>query len=104
VDVDGGAEAIANHRRALNVPARTSRTPGRFPEGFAFFGPFPQGKVEGVVLDGRCPGYPTAGPRLHIFQLAAREFAVAVELADGVVHIPIGGVGVAFASSSEISR
>jgi hypothetical protein len=73
-------------------------------KGSPCFSTLPQGKVEGVLLDGLCRCNATAGPRLHVVQLAAREFAVAVKLADGVVDIPIGGVGVAFRSSSLISR
>ena len=96
VDVNGRAEAIADHRRAFNVPAGATRTPGGFPKGFAFFGCFPQGEVEGVLFDSRLAGYPSAGSGLHVFQLAAREFAVTLELADGVIDIPISGVGVAF--------
>ena len=50
VNVNLRAIHIEIHRGAFNVPARSSLSPGAFPPGFAFFGSFPQGKIEGAPL------------------------------------------------------
>lgn len=39
-----------SHHRALNVPARASKTPRRFPRGFTRFGAFPKSKVHWSFL------------------------------------------------------
>ncbi len=93
VDVEGVAQAAGRHHRALDVPARTARTPRRFPARFARLDALPQDEIERILLglfhfDARTDA--------QVFDLLARQLAVALELADPVVHVAVARrVGVA---------
>src|SRR5438094_758225 len=50
VDIDLLAERLANHGRALDVPARTALSPGALPGGLARLGRFPECEIAGITL------------------------------------------------------
>ena len=50
VNIEMLAQEIGTHRRAFNVPARTTVTPRRSPGRFAFLGVLPEHKIERIVL------------------------------------------------------
>ncbi len=50
VDVEGLAEVLGAHRRALDVPARAARAPGRVPGRLARLGALPEHEVAHVFL------------------------------------------------------
>ena len=98
VDVEGGAEVLAGHRRALDVPAGAAGTPRGRPGGGLRLGlllpPLPEGEVARVALAARVG---VAGG-LHVVdalagQLAVRRPAAHVEV--DVAAAVLGGVGVA---------
>ncbi len=76
------------------MPSRAARAPGAGPGGFAGLGAFPEGEIQGVFLflarlDAR------AG--LKVFDVAARELAVALVGADAEIDVAVGGrIGVTF--------
>ena len=75
VDVELGAEVAPTHRGALDVPARTARTPRRLPGGvgrFVGLGALPQGEVAGIALAARI----RVGGRLHRVDLLMGQGAV----------------------------
>ncbi|MNX70705.1 hypothetical protein D3C86_1019760 [compost metagenome] len=92
MNVEGLTEAAGGHHRAFDVPARTPGAPRRFPARLARLGGFPQHEVQRVLLglvdfDARADA--------QVFDLLARQLAVAHELGDAVVHVAIArGVGV----------
>ena len=50
VNIKGQRQILFAHGGAFDMPAGASFTPRAFPERFAFFGAFPQGKVEGIFF------------------------------------------------------
>ena len=50
VDVEGLAQVLHAHRRALDVPARPARAPGRVPRRLARLGALPEDEVAHVLL------------------------------------------------------
>jgi hypothetical protein len=92
VDVDGLAQRLVDHRRALDVPARAARAPGAVPLGLVLLGRLPQHEVGGVALVGRDLD-PGAGD--HVVQVAARQLAVVREGLGVEQHVALGGVGAA---------
>ncbi len=50
MDVEGRAEIGHAHGRALDVPARPSRSDGRIPAGLFVLGPLPESEVADVIL------------------------------------------------------
>jgi hypothetical protein len=92
VDVDGLAQRLVDHRRALDVPARTARAPGAVPLGLVLLGRLPQHEVGRVALVGRDLD---AGAGDHLVQVAARQLAVVGEALGVEQHVALGGVGLA---------
>ena len=91
VDVELLTEQAARHGRALDVPARAARAIGRFVLGVGRLfrlGGLPQHEVQRVLL-AVIDRHALAGTQL--VQALARQLAVALELAHGVVHIAIRG-------------
>ena len=76
VDVEGGAEVLRGHRRALDVPAGAARAPRRRPRrGLrlgAFFQPFQSAKSRGS----RLPRGSASSAGLHVVDLLAGQLAV----------------------------
>ncbi len=98
VDVEGGAEVLAGHRRALDVPARTTRSPrggpGRGLRLALLLPALPEGEVAGVALAARVG---VAGG-LHVLDLLPGQLAVGRPAADVEVDVAaavLGGVRVA---------
>ena len=93
MNIEGLAQAAGRHHRALNVPARTPWTPRRLPAWLARLDAFPQHEVQRIVF-----GLVNfdASTDAQVFDLFARQLAVAHELGNAVVHVTIAGsVGVA---------
>ena len=90
VDVEGAAQVLAGHGRALDVPAGAARAPGRVPGGLAGLGALPEGEVQRVALV-RVDLDPGAG--LELGQVAAGQPAVLGPLADGEVDVAADLVG-----------
>ena len=76
VDVERGAEVLAGHRRALDVPAGATRTPGGRPGRCLRLGlllpPLPEREVAGVALAARVG----VGRGLHVVDALAGQLAV----------------------------
>jgi hypothetical protein len=73
VDVEGLAQVLLAHRRALDVPARTPAAPRCVPRGLAGLLGLPEREVERLALElaGRDP---LAGA--EVVEVAARELRV----------------------------
>ncbi len=87
---NGWPRYLIAHRRALDVPARTPRTPRALPRRLARLRGLPEREVERVALalvdlDARA--------RHHVVEPALRELAVARELTDGEVDVAVRRVG-----------
>ena len=97
VDVEGLAEVLAGHRRALDVPAGPARAPGAGPRrgrGLGGLAALPQGEVARVAL---AAGVGVLG-RLHVVEALPGQLAVRRPRAHVEVDVarPVGGgVGVA---------
>ncbi|MNN92260.1 hypothetical protein D3C81_2105150 [compost metagenome] len=50
MDVDGMAQVLPDHRRALHMPARSASAPGAAPAGLVDRGRFPQHEVQRIAL------------------------------------------------------
>ena len=93
VDVEVRAQQRHRHRRALDVPARPPVAPGRGPARLAGLGGLPQHEVERIAL--RLIDL-DAGAGPQVAELLAGQLAVALEAADRIEHVAVGGrVGVA---------
>src|SRR5512133_169053 len=86
MDVEGIAEVLAGHRRALEVPSRAAPSEGRRP-GCALqllrLAPFPERKVARVAL---APGISVLGRR-HVVHALVGELTIGGPRADVEVHI-----------------
>ena len=90
VDVDGQAQALLDHGRALNVPAGPARPPGAVPDRLVFLGRLPQHEVGGMLLVGGHV-HPRAGD--HVLHGMTAELAV-VRIGLGVEqHMALSGIG-----------
>ncbi len=93
MDVEPGAQVLQAHRRALDVPARPSRSPGAVPGGLIRLGALPQSEVQriGLVL-------PHVDPRAvaHLGHLLLGQLAVFVPTVDVEVDVGARLVGVPF--------
>ena len=85
-------EVLADHRRALDVPARPSASPGAWPAGQFRRGGLPEDEVLRVLL---VRGDFDPGTVEHVFQAALRQRAVFRVRGDVEQHVPVCGVGVA---------
>ena len=84
VQIDLLAQVTDRHRRALNVPARTARSPRTLPLRLARLRPFPQGEVHRVLfLD---PDVRRLR-RDHVSQRPARQLPITRHLAHPEVHV-----------------
>ncbi len=90
VDVDGGAERLGDHGRALDMPAWPPGAPGAVPDRLAGLGGLPQHEIGGMLLVGRDLD-PGAGD--HVVKRPTRELAVIGEGLGIEQHMPLGGVG-----------
>ena len=97
VDVEGGTEVLARHRRALDVPAGAAAAVGRGPRrggGLGLLGALPQREVARVAL---APRVGVAGG-LHVVERLPGQLAVRRPRPDVEVDVAgavLGGVGVA---------
>ncbi|MNV52694.1 hypothetical protein D3C71_1448010 [compost metagenome] len=104
VDVKGFAQRGATHGRAFDVPARAARAKFAVPLGLGRLlglGGLPQHKIERVFL---AIEHSHAFAGAQLVQRLARELAVAVELAHGIVHIAVArtiGQALAFQLADE---
>ena len=93
VDVDGVAEIMPDHGRALDVPAGPSLAPGRVPEDLSGLDSFPYGEVEGILLVG-IEIDTSGGP--HLLDGAVGQCTEVGDLPDPEVNAAVrGGVSVA---------
>jgi len=53
MDIEGHAQQLLRHSRALDMPAGPALAPGTVPAGLAFLGRFPQDEIAGTLLVGR---------------------------------------------------
>ena len=68
VDLDLEPEHFLGHRRALDVPARPPRSPGRVPGGvLALLQPLPEREIERIAL---APGALEPLPLVHLVDVA----------------------------------
>ena len=75
VDVGAAGQVLADHRRALQVPAGTPRSPRALPRGLAGLRGFPQGEVQRAAL-GLChAGLDTTGQSLRLAHLVGALLA-----------------------------
>ena len=84
-------EMLANHRRALQMPARAAPPPGAVPAGLVIRGRFPQHKVAGVALVVRDLN---ARAGQHVGQRPPRQAPVVRHRLDGEQHMARRLVGV----------
>ena len=76
------------------MPTRAAGPPGGGETGFARFGPFPERKIERMLLAGfLTPRNPAIGVLLLLGEIPAREFAVAGVFHHGEIDIAIGAIG-----------
>ena len=92
VDIDGLAQVAVGHGGALDMPAGTAGAPGGIPGGLPGLRCLPQGKIHGVLL---LLAHVDPGSGLEILQGLMAQLAVFPELRGAVVHVPVGGIGVA---------
>src|SRR5579863_6103457 len=92
VDVEGLAQGLLAHRRALDVPARPAAPPRALPPGLLRRGRLPQYKVAGVLLVG---GDLDPGAGDQIGPAAPRKPAVFFIGADAEEGMALRGIGVA---------
>src|SRR5262249_11395481 len=78
------------HRRALDVPPRTSWSPGTVPLRLARLGGFPEGEVTGIAL---AFAYLDAGPGFQLFGVAVAELAVIGIAADVKIDVAVRRIG-----------
>src|SRR3989442_13866507 len=73
VEIEGLAEILHGHGRALDVPPRTARTPGAGPRRLAQLGSFPEREVQGIALR-----FADLDPHAlaHVVDVPSRELAV----------------------------
>src|SRR5262249_44246314 len=90
VDVEGLAQELHAHGRALDVPARPAGAPGAVPGRLARLGPLPQGEVAGVALP---VADLDAGAGLQLLRVPVAQFAVVGVLRDVEVDVAAGRVG-----------
>jgi len=90
MDIEGVAEIFSTHRRALDMPARSARTPGAVPGRFARLRPLPQDEVHRVsfLLVDRNPR-----PGLHVVEVAVGELAVPGKAVDRIIDVVARLVG-----------
>src|SRR2546422_20806 len=90
VDIDLLSQVLQVHRRAFDVPAGATGTPGARPSWFTGPGRLPQDKVHGMFL----PRIGlNAGTRLHLVQGASGEPEVPGERGHAVVNVSVNPVG-----------
>ena len=93
MDVEARSEQTLRHRRALDVPARAARSPGRPPLAvLARLVRLPEREVERVLLE---RGTLDALALVHLVGFAARERAVGLVAANAKVDVAAREVGVA---------
>ena len=105
MNVEGFAQLLHAHGRALDVPAGTAFTPGRLPHGagraIRILGGFPEREIAGVIflvfvrVDGAAIPCGQAGPAAHVLQVDARQPAIGRQGRNRKVHRAIADVGVA---------
>ena len=94
MNVDLVAEVLQGHRRALDVPAGTTLTPGAGPEGLAGCAPLPENKVERISFPGISRiGAPLPGHLDHGLTRKPAQTAVVSNTVDSKVHISIAAIG-----------
>src|SRR5918997_32597 len=92
VDVRPVGQVLLDHRRALDVPARTPTSPRALPRGLAGLRGLPEREVERALLETGLALLRLA----HLLGALVRELAVLREAFDGVVDVAVaGGVSVA---------
>ena len=85
MDIETVPEQRRTHRRTLDMPARPSQAPRRFPARFSRLSRFPEGKIHRVAfLFAR--GNPRASP--HFLHIALGKFQVIGKFFDAVINIP----------------
>jgi len=90
MNIKRGAQHLAAHGRALDVPARSTGSERAVPlhiSRLGGLGAFPQHEVQGVVL---AVQHGHAFSRMQLVEGFARELAVAGKLAHGIVDVPVG--------------
>ena len=92
VDVDDSAQMLADHRRALDVPAWSSASPGAWPAGQFRGRGFPEDEVLRILL---VRGDFDPGTVEHVFQASLCERAVLGVGRYVEQHVAVGRVGVA---------
>ena len=91
VDVEGLAQVLGAHGRALDVPARPAAPPGAVPARLGLVRGLPQHEVGRVLLVGRHVD-PGAGD--HLLAVPMGEAAVVGVGGHVEQHVAVGGVGV----------
>ena len=95
VEVDRGVEFTHGERRTLDVPARSSGSPQRFPRRLALGRGLPQHEVQWVPLVGIIDVAASfSGVRQHRLAVVPRDLAESGKRADVEVHGAAGFVGV----------
>ena len=92
VNIDSVAQEFVIHGRALNMPARSSLSPGGGPGRLAFFFKFPDNKVERAVF---LLIVQSAGSFFQVVQRVAGEFAIVLELQHIEIDAIIQHIGIA---------
>jgi hypothetical protein len=84
MNVEWLAKVFATHRRALNMPTRSPRSPRTLPGRFSWFAALPQGKIHRVML-----AFIDFNSRTshHVVEPSMRELAVAGEFINGKIDI-----------------
>ena len=96
VNVEGQAQVLLGHGRALDVPTGATRAPGRGPGRFAGLGRLPQGEVQLVALavfQALAVGSQLAVTAFRLVHVAARELPVTRVGAHIEVHVALGRIG-----------
>ena len=87
VNVKGFAQMLRRHCGTLQVPARTTTTPGAVPAGFVICSGLPQHKIARILLV-RSHFDTRTGD--HVIQRAAGELSIALIGPDGEKHVALG--------------
>src|SRR5262249_17908052 len=86
VDIEGLPQILRAHCRALDVPARSARSPRTVPTWFSRLTRFPQRKIQRRSL-ALVDFYP--GTRFQLVDFFAREFPIASKAFYRIQSIPI---------------
>ena len=94
MQINGVPKRLMDHGGTLDMPTGPPRPPWGRIAGLTGPGPFPQGKVGGMMLSVRViRRQTTTGPFLLLLEISPTQLPVLAGFHYGKIHVPIGGIG-----------